>query len=297
MNADGITKRLAFIKYLNKTGQEQAKRPEPLCWASILTLHDAVELFLQLVAEYAGVDAAVKDIQFMHYWSKTQPLLAKLGKPALTHRIAMERLNNARVNFKHYSNPPAKSAITGSYAPDVNSFLEDNSSAIFNITLATVSLVNLVTCQATQAELTQAEKLKQTGQYQEAITHARFAFNELIDDYEATKTDNLGRSPFDFLGLGFDCGFDVVRQSVKSLEEAVKIIGFGIDFKRYGKFKLLTPYVYKSGNDRYYKPLAVDPETSKSHTAVDADFCIDFVIESALALQEFDFALSSQISR
>ena len=287
MNAEDITKRLAFIKYLNKIGQEQAMKPEPLCWTSILTLHDAVELFLQLVAEYAGVDASVRDIQFMHYWSKTQPLLAKIGKPVLTHRIAMERLNNARVNFKHYSNPPAKSAIIGNYAPDVNSFLEDNSSAIFNVTFTTVSLVNLVTCQATRADLIEAEKLKQTGQFQEAITHARFAFNKLIDDYEATKTDKWGRSAFDLVH-GLEGMFDTTVRSIKSLEEAIKIIGFGIDFKRYGKFRLITPYVYQSGNSWDYKA-QFDPEIGKYRTAADVDFCVDFVIESALTLQEFDF--------
>jgi len=50
-----IIKRLAFIKYLYKLAVDQSRRPEPLCSASILTFHDAVELFLQLASEHLDV--------------------------------------------------------------------------------------------------------------------------------------------------------------------------------------------------------------------------------------------------
>jgi hypothetical protein len=46
MLEESIVRRLAFIKYLYAVAIEQSKRPEPLCSASILTFHDAIELFL-----------------------------------------------------------------------------------------------------------------------------------------------------------------------------------------------------------------------------------------------------------
>lgn len=52
MGITDATKRLSFIKYLFNLGVEQSHKPEPLCWASVLTFHDSVELFLQLSAEY-----------------------------------------------------------------------------------------------------------------------------------------------------------------------------------------------------------------------------------------------------
>lgn len=44
--------RLAFIKYLYQTGISQSRAPSPLSCASLLTMHDAVELFLQLSSEH-----------------------------------------------------------------------------------------------------------------------------------------------------------------------------------------------------------------------------------------------------
>jgi len=46
-----ILKRLSFIKYLYQLAIDQSNQPSPQNSASILTFHDAIELFLQLSAE------------------------------------------------------------------------------------------------------------------------------------------------------------------------------------------------------------------------------------------------------
>lgn len=48
-------KNLAFIRLLHRQGIEQSLLPEPLSFTSVLTFHDAVELFLIVTAEHLGV--------------------------------------------------------------------------------------------------------------------------------------------------------------------------------------------------------------------------------------------------
>jgi hypothetical protein len=46
---DALTmNRLAFVRMEYQQGVEQARRPEPLSFASLLLFHDCVELFLVL---------------------------------------------------------------------------------------------------------------------------------------------------------------------------------------------------------------------------------------------------------
>jgi hypothetical protein len=303
MNLDEVTKRLAFIKYLYSVGEEQARKSEPLCWAAVLTFHDAVELFLQLVAEYVQLKERIKDIGFMEYWSLMDPCLKKLAKPEITQRIAMERLNKARVDFKHYGNPPSKTAITGDFEVNTKNFFEENTISIFGINFSDVSLLELVSCQDVKNDLRKAEELMNASKFGESLRNVAIAFVKLIDDYENRKRDKWGRSPFSFgenmtfmtsfhLKVGGDMGdfIDASKESIEALKEAVKIIGFGIDYKRYGMFKWLTPHVYHF-MDGKYQTQGINEEVSKSLTANDVNFCINFVIESARALQQFDYAL------
>ena len=143
-----------------------------------------------------------------------------------------------------------------------------------------------------------------TNKLGESLSASAIAFAKLIDDYVCRKTDRWGNSPFRFgkeltfmtssiMGIGGDMGdfIDSSKSSIEALKEAAKIIGFGIDYKRYAKFKMLTPYVYHYVGGRYESG-DLDEGLIKSLTVADANFCIEFVIESALALQEFDFELT-----
>lgn len=97
-----VIKRLAFIKYLYKLAVDQSKRPEPLCSASILTFHDAIELFLQLASEHLNVGK--QQPSFMEYWDL---ISQKLSNQELTQKESMRRLNRARVALKHHGTLPS----------------------------------------------------------------------------------------------------------------------------------------------------------------------------------------------
>jgi hypothetical protein len=50
-----LMRRLAFVRYLYEQASEQSRGPEPLATVAVLTLHDAAEMFLQIVAEHHQV--------------------------------------------------------------------------------------------------------------------------------------------------------------------------------------------------------------------------------------------------
>lgn len=92
---DNVLRRLVFIKYLYKLGIEQSLKSEPICCISILTFHDAVELFLQLTSEYLNVGKKI--IHFMEYFTL---ISNKIEGKDLSQKESIRRLNTARVSLK-----------------------------------------------------------------------------------------------------------------------------------------------------------------------------------------------------
>jgi len=306
MKKEEAVKRLALIKYLYNVGIEQSRKAEPLCWTSVLTFHDAIELFLELASEYLDVGKRLKDIKFMEYWSLINPILKNRGKEELTQKISIDRLNGARVAFKHHGTPPSKSAIEG-FRTSATSFFEENAPTVFDVRFPEISLISLVQYEDTRRRLFQAQKLLREGKIDDVLVKIAISFVQLIDDYEDKKRDEFGRSPF-FLGSVFSamitseddeieelglCLDDIV-DSIDSLQDAVKILSLCLDYRRYAKFKLLTPAVVRRRSEekkKFYVTRENRRGSKGKPSLEDVQFCIDFVIESAIVLQEFDFEI------
>ena len=78
---------------------------------------------------------------------------------------------------------------------------------------------------------------------------------------------------------------DKVNESIEGLQGAVKILSFGIDYTRYIKFKMLTPNVTRMREGKHVAEI-----WGKKKWSIDnCQYCIDFVLDCALKLQEFDF--------
>src|SRR6266496_2832550 len=113
-------RRLAFARYLFTLGVSQSKAAEPLAPASLLTFHDAVELYLQLASERLNVGKAQPN--FMEYWDFINP---KLAPEELPQKESMRRLNKARVALKHHGTFPSKLDVE-SFRATTASFFEDS---------------------------------------------------------------------------------------------------------------------------------------------------------------------------
>lgn len=307
MNEKNITQptvqRLAFIKYLFNVAVEQSRQPEPLSAASILTFHDSIELFLCLAYEHLGVNINNKTT-FLGHWEMLKP---KLSGEGLTQKTAMSRLDASRGNLKHKGLLPHKQDIEELRASAMSFFI-DNTPLVFGIDFEKISLVDLVTYEIIRARLQKAEKLKEKGDIEKALIEIAIAFEQLIDEYEASILSNTGYSPFYFgkdmlfgnslhMGLYNNAGInsrfpefiDDLKDSVSGIRYAIKILSLGFDYRRYTRFKLSTPEVLHSENVGYGYRIVRKPNLSSENY----DFCFNFVIERAIHLQEFDFEIKS----
>lgn len=305
-----VVRRLAFIKYLYQLGVRQSRAPEPLAGAALLTLHDATELFLQLASEH--LNAGGQQPGFMTYWNL---LKAKLPEGSeLSQKEAMRRLNKARVALKHNGTFPSKLDLESFRGTAANFFL-DNTPLIFDLSFDEVSLIDFVQPEESRNHLKSAQDFVTEGKYREAASETALAFDKMLSDYEHRKVDGRFRSRFDFgapmhfmdsffLGLNRNSHsfrqdetvrklnelegklakfVDNVKISVEALQNSVKIIAFGVDYRQYSMFRAISGDVIRAVNGGYHVSA---PEVIP--TKEEAQFCIDFVIEAAIALREFD---------
>jgi len=296
LNPDIIIQRLSHIKQLYQIGCEQSKQAESIAIFSLLSFHDSVEMFLKLLAEHKDIQK--KDIGFMSYFDIL---------PGLTLKESMRTLNDKRVNLKHKGLLPAKSEIEKSRI-NVTDFFEQNTITQFGINFSEISLIDLVIYTEVRNYLKLAEECLMNNNTKDCLGNSAFAFNELLAQYEKSKTSEYSNSPFyfgpafpfhitsfslpdprDTSARDFTNFVNYVNESLFVIRNAVKITSFGIDYKKFIKFKILTPAVQRGYDDTLYLNLW----GTKKINRYNCQYCIDFVIYAAMTLQEFDFDLKS----
>jgi hypothetical protein len=134
------------------------------------------------------------------------------------------------------------------------------------------------------------------GNFGESLYKLAIAFDMIIVDYERRKESGFGKSVFHF-GLPDpslvhfrvdDDTAEFVNKSIEPLQKAMKIMILGLDYRRYVKFRLLVPEPMKLRQKEggiFYPPI----ELPQNHTEEQCHFCYDFVIDSAIRIQDFDF--------
>lgn len=300
-----VVKRLAFVRYLYQSGLSQSHAPAPMSCASVLCWHDSVELFLQLASEHLNVGAGQPG--FMDYWDL---LNKKLNPAEVGQRESMRRLNKARVALKHHGTFPSALDIEA-FRAAVTGFYQDNTPLIFSISFDEVSLVDFVNPESARKKLTEAQQLIGQTRTLDALDNIALAYDEMISDYEARKRDASYRSPFYFgqdlsfhgsffMGLRGNVGtnerrlaefVDRVKESVEAMQGAMKVLALGIDYRKYSRFRMLTPHVNHTYGGGVHVNRRFKEEDKPSVDA--ARFCLDFVIDSAFALAEYDYTLEN----
>jgi hypothetical protein len=300
LNKDIITKRLALIKYLYKIGVAQSIQAEPISSFSILSLHDSIEMYLKLLAEHLNIKS--DSFNFLDYWTSI---------PSLTLKESMRNLNARRVNIKHKGLLPSKSDIEISRV-NATDFFEQNTITQFGVNFNEISLFSLIQYDNVRERLEEAQKALDENRIENCIEVVAIAFDELTYSYENSKSSYYGHSPFYFgkdltflsafsIGIGRDWDdkvgrklgefVDKVKDSLEGIQKAVKIMSFGIDYKKFVKFKLLTPIITRTMGGRH----VAEVWGTKKWTKENCQYCIDFVLESSLKLQEFDFDINELI--
>ena len=295
----GESRRLGLAKYLLRLGVGQSRQPEPIGGIALLSLQDATELFLQLAAEHVGAKRT-KKIEFMAYWDVIEE---RLDGKSLPNRASMQRLNAARVSLKHYGTLPARTEVR-EFGIMVDGFFEEAAQVVFDVLLDSVSLTDFIECEECRLALKRSEAFMIEGELGKGLTACAESFYSLVRDYEDRKRERFGRSPFLF---GEDMTFShsflladpddlvaanrafqefarKIEKSVAEIQKGLKIMSMGLDYRKYSKFRLLTPMVFFSTAGK-----KLIPGASSEGTKDQLSFCIDFVLESALDLQAFDY--------
>ena len=253
-------------------------------------------MFLRLAAEKMNINP--EDLNFMQYWERIQDL---------TLKEAMRGLNMRRVNLKHKGFIPARVEVEASRI-GTTEFFNENCTKQFGIEFKDISLIELVNDKKTQNYLHGAAKQLELGEMSKCMESVTECFYELIDTYKKSKGNFYNKTPLDFIEkteYRFPYGatkedidrrlediFRKVDKNFKNIEDTLTIAALGLDYKKYMKFKTLTPEGFKTSDDTYVFP----GPTNKNWTKENCEFCIDFVIECGLRLQEFDFDYDSLIS-
>ncbi|PJM96577.1 hypothetical protein [Streptomyces sp. CB01373] len=243
----------------------QSRQPQPLAATSVLSFHDAVELFLVLAGEHLQVGLPTQ-INFSQYWDKLAAGLPP--NTQLPSKKAMERMNKLRVNLKHHGAVPSPTDIDQVRA-DVLTFFTDATPLVFGGTFTQIDMIDLVTRQQTVNFLQYAQTCADKGDLPQAMAALSIAFTELIEHYTETRR-SAHRPPFRFgdlrdyrdessrirgdrearkLNLGGLVGYvrDISKQlsslttATKQIQRAMRVTALGIDYTRYAKFGVLAP--------------------------------------------------------
>jgi hypothetical protein len=291
LNAPTV-RQLALIKYMFMEGLSNSRKPSPLFVTALLAFQDAAESFLHLACVHHQIPVK-KQMQFMEYWDALKPV-GPVG-----HHPGMDRLNKARVAFKHHGNLPNEHDMEF-FRVTAKSFFDENSPALFGIEFDAVSLVDLVQPEDAKARLRDAERAWAAKSLPDAYANLRMAYDQLLTAYRTSKRDGFGRDAFDF-GPSFtfsrprtgvrdlDTFLEDSRDGIRALRRIVEALAFGLDYRKLARFRMLTPPVQWTASN---EPFIAHSRNVYSDTPSDFDFCREFVIECAVRLQEFDFSIA-----
>ena len=286
-----LTKRLSIIKFLFRNGLEQSLQAEIISFYAVLTFHDSVEMFLKLAAEYYNVKA--DNFNFLDYWDK-------LPHP-LTLKESMKKLNLIRVALKHKGVIPAKVEIEAARII-VSDFFEQNTPTLFGINFDQISLFDLVSYEGVKKILISSDTALANGNTTTCVELATTAFHELLLTYKESKRSWWGYTHLDFgepIGGDYSIAHSInddlpiiapaieeINRKFELIYSSIEILALGLDYKKFIKFRVLAPTATKiEGSDKYIFEITGNRIWNKKN----CQFLIDFVLDSALKLQEFDF--------
>ena len=174
-----ILRRLSLIKHLYRAGLEKAALPETISFSSILLLHDAIEMFMNLVAEKLGIKKGKQNIFLMDYFDLI---------PELTLKASVNKINKRRNTLKHDGIVPGKVEIDDTCSI-AKYFFEENTKIIFDKDFNQVSIFDLITFDKVREFLKAADALYEEDKFEEAADEvAKSHFHLLQIEKSLNKT-------------------------------------------------------------------------------------------------------------
>lgn len=271
--------RLICSKYIFHKGVEILDRGGPFSSGlGVLHFQDAVEMVLRIVAEH--LHCSLKENAA---FNQIIDLIDSSGSNKITHRSALNQLNKARINFKHFGLEPKHEDVI-KFRHDLEGFFPNVLKSFLDVDFFLISLTNLIEHRRTENFLNKAEKLIQDMNYRDSICSSAIAF-AIFNSHHNKETDKYWRDPFRKVKD------TEIKEWVESIEKLVldqqaqlNLIMNGINLSDYRKFQRCVPIVHLTVAGTYrvtylggWGQLEPSLET--------ALFCYNFVIDAILLMK------------
>lgn len=294
--------RIVFSKYLLSQAKTQRNKGIPLNSFTILILHDAVEIFLQVALEIHVPEIKKEKTKILESMASAinEALSTQENKINIQY---IKRLNDRRNGLKHATIFVNTSDIQNLYS-ETEMFFKDFSKPLFNVSFSDISLVSIIPPGNIQDHLHQAREQQNAGYFIDAMISITKAYHylersvkdgyrpsTLIRDYRMrysirTRTMSAPSAGDEVKWLSEQLERDIgaLANSVSTIEKAMYL---GVDLKAYNKFRKLLPDIYfpnTQDTDDKLNFFELTEQHKSKYTFKDDDvsFCFDFVLEIAL---------------
>ncbi|HTW91894.1 MAG TPA: hypothetical protein VMH22_09310 [bacterium] len=266
--------------------------------ASVLAFHDALELFLHVVALHLDARASER-LEFRGYFD------LEGVRDRVKHSGLALQVNQARVAVKHRGVTLAQRDVAECEVW-TRSFLQDNTKVFFQLDFVELSLLDYVQPEVARVSLGEALDLAGKGDFDEALGRTAIAFQQVVDDYRGRKKDGMGRSVLDLrwqrhrsIPNWTDDRTNICEailshdRNMEELRDAVEVLCLGLNYRQHALFRAVTPLVVQTMDGKYHLGSAPHPEGMRPESPdVLIQKCVDHVVETALTLQQDDYDIS-----
>ena len=242
--------RLSLVKYLMDRAKEQCSLAQPLCALALLPMHDAVEMFLDLLAESMDVPIS-KSRAFIDYWD----VLAGLTPPQnLPMRKVMNKLNLARVALKHHGSRLSQDQIHEHFS-NCDKFLELACQAAFALTFSDVTMIDLISSDKARSHLQAAQQALSSGDFQTSYGEITIAFYDALTKVIEGPEFHFWSNSHSFTDpTYYGSREERVSKNIEELQNSLKqlanfstrsaaLTSLGFSLKEFARFRRLTPHI------------------------------------------------------
>ncbi len=274
-----LLRRLTLPKFLYRSAKDAVSRPQPPHSWGLATslLQDSAEVILRLIAEHHQIRVTTS-ASFGALLQEVEQRFPILGG----HRASLTALNTARVAFKHRGHEVAEKDAQV-FVWNVELFLTSAYKEAFAIDFASLSLADSIGHIRTQNWLKRAESAYVAERYGEAVAHAAKAMTIYMAHITGNDPAIELRSVVQYRRREVNDFESWVDAILPLLQARFDLFTRGVDVAAFDRFMMLTPHTTLS---RYgsieQHPRSNNPQPSQG----DARFCIDFAVDSALALRD-----------
>lgn len=281
--------KLLLSKYLYTSALNLLNKAEPFsAGLSISLLQDAVECMAWSVAK--AVDANInKKSAFEELWTLIESAPKnKENSLKLPYKATMAELNQARVSFKHYGIIPNHGEAER-FSGYVREFLHETTTLFFQVDFETISLADLIRLPKIRKSIRESEEALFEGRIEDSLAAIARCENELSQQFAnlipSVHHDLWGLSELGHLDQKLRTGIKEINKFLSKLRDSIFLIMARHDVAAHARFLLIAPRAMRSVNGAWHYQKG--PRHMQNPSREDVEFCIKYITEYALELQEY----------